>query len=251
MEIDFEQRIAGHGAEVPEIAASKALDGDPVEEDLADRPEVDPGDLAERALGQGVEGADALEDLAEQIEPERLLGPGREDIENAAADRIFAGLDHGAAAPIAVTGKAFEQPLAIEPLARLGGEKPGADRLGRRHPLDQRVDRGDHQPRAPGAAAEQAGERIEPPRHDVCVRRDPVIGQAVPGRDRQDLEIGREETGELGKEARPWAVPRDVQQMPDVGPGGMPRQEQRIQALDRRGHEPAGCVGGRFVGPER
>ena len=164
----LEQRIAGHRAELLEIADPKALDRVGVQQHLADRAQTDPGDFAERALGERVEGADALELVAEQVEAERALAAAREDVDDAAAHGVLARLDHGAAAPVAVPGEAAEQLGAIDALAGARHEQAGAQGLRRRHLLDQGIDRGDHEPRPVVARLEQAGQRIEPRRHDVA-----------------------------------------------------------------------------------
>ncbi len=230
----FEQGIAGDGAKTPEVAGAKALDGRIVEHDLADRPELDPGNLAERALGQGIEGPDRLQDVAEQIEPERLRAAGREDVDDAAADRVFAGLDHRAAAPVAVAREAGEQGCAIDPAARLGREPAGDDQLGWRQLLEEGVDGGDHQLRPRRVLVEEAGERIQAPCHDVGIGRDPVVGQAVPGGQGHDLERRRKEAHELGEQGRPPTVARDVQQL---GPGGVTCEPERVQPRGRGRHQ--------------
>ena len=143
----FEQRIAGCRAELLEIADPEPLDRRLVQQHLADRAQPDLGDIAERALAQRVEGADALQLVAEQIEAQRLLAAARKDVDDAAAHGVLARLDHGAAAPIAVAGEAREQPRAIDALAGAGGEQAGAEHLGRRQLLQQGVDGGDDQAR--------------------------------------------------------------------------------------------------------
>src|SRR5262249_49139955 len=131
----LEQGIAGDRAEALQIAGAETLDRGRIEHDLADRPQLEAIDLAERALGQGIEGADRLEQVAKQIEPQRLFAAGREDVDDAAADRVLAGLDDGAAAPVAVARETGEQRLAIDLTAGLRREPAGADQLGRRQLL--------------------------------------------------------------------------------------------------------------------
>ena len=119
----FEQRIAGCRAELLKVADPEPLDRGVVEQHLADRPQADLRDIAERALGQRVEGADTLEVVAEQVEPERAFAAAREDVDDAAAHGILARLHHRAAAPVAVAGEAGEQLGAVDALA--GGPRTG------------------------------------------------------------------------------------------------------------------------------
>ncbi len=58
-----------------------------------------------RALGLGIEAADAFQRVAEEIEPHRAERARREQVEDAAAHRIFAGLHHRAGA---VEARCFE-----------------------------------------------------------------------------------------------------------------------------------------------
>ena len=59
-----------------------------------DRHEIERAQLVGGALGLGIEAADRLQRVAEEIEPHRLGHAGREQIDDAAAHRIVAGLAH-------------------------------------------------------------------------------------------------------------------------------------------------------------
>ena len=113
-------------------------------------------------MAERVEGADALQLVAEQVEAKRPLAAARKNVDDAAAHGVLARLHHGAAAPVAVAGQGREQPGTIDALAGAGGEQAGAQRLGRRHLLHQGIDGGDDQARLLLAGLEQPGERIEP-----------------------------------------------------------------------------------------
>ena len=54
------------------------------------------------ALGLRIEAADRFQRVAEEIEPHRLGHAGREQIDDAAAHRVVAGLAHGRGAVEAV-----------------------------------------------------------------------------------------------------------------------------------------------------
>ena len=93
---------------------------------------------------------------------------------------------------------------------------------------------------------------VQPLGHDVGMRRQPVIGQAVPGREDQHLALGREEAQPVLQPLQPLAVARHVQ---DVLPAGGARQlgqRQRIGALRQAGDGPAAGlavqIGGRRLG---
>ena len=231
----FEQRITGCGAEVLQIADPEARDRRLVQQHLADRSQLESRHLGERALRQRIEATDRLEHVAEQVEAQRLRAAARVDVDDPSADRILAGLDHGAAAAIAVTGEAEQQLLAIDALAGGGREQARAHHLRRRQLLQQRVDGGEDQARrpAPPALLEQPGQRVEALGHDVLVRRDPIVGQAVPGRQHDHLEPGREEADELGQMAGARAIAGDVQELAGRLRPGELGQEQGVAALDR------------------
>ncbi len=144
----FVERVVGAGgAELLAIALAEAADRVVVEQDLADRPQDRLALAAGRALGQRVEGADALERVAEKIEPQRLSRPGRVEIDDAAAHRELAGLAHGVGADIAVVAEKALQPVEADPSGRPQGQHPAVEQPARRHPLHQRVDRGQHDKR--------------------------------------------------------------------------------------------------------
>jgi len=87
--------VAFGGAELGRVAHPEAADGFGDKLKFGDRHQVERAHVEQRALGLGVKGADRFQGIAEEIEPHRLLEPGRKQIENAAAYRIFARLAHG------------------------------------------------------------------------------------------------------------------------------------------------------------
>ena len=84
-----------------------------------------------------------------------------------------------------------------------------ATKLARRHALERGIDGGE-QNRRPVAAldARQPRQRGHALRDEAGMRRDPVIGQAIPGRKLQHRQIGREEVERAGerRHARPVAA---------------------------------------------
>ena len=70
---------------------------------------------AGRTLGQRVEAADALDRVAEKIEPQRLRRPRRVEVDDAAAHREFARLAHRVGADVAVVAEEALQSVEADP----------------------------------------------------------------------------------------------------------------------------------------
>ena len=71
------------------------------------------------------------------------------------------------------------------------------------------------------------------------MRRQAVVGQAVPGREDQDLALGREEAQAVLQALQPLAVARHVQDVLPAGGAGELGQRQRVGALGQAGDRPA------------
>ena len=91
-----ERVIACYGAERATIGAAEAGDGLRRQQDLADRREVQRVGRLRAPLRHGIEPVHGLDDVAEEVEPNRALGVGGEDIDDTAAHGIVAGLHHSA-----------------------------------------------------------------------------------------------------------------------------------------------------------
>ena len=96
-----------------------------VEDDLADRRELDALHGLAGALGLGVEAAGALEHVAEEVEADRAAGAGREEVDEPAADGELAGLGDGGRLLEAHAGEVAAQGGDVEAPADLGGEARG------------------------------------------------------------------------------------------------------------------------------
>ena len=81
--------------------------------------------------------------------------------------------------------------------------------------------------------------RLQPLGDDVGMRRQAVVGQAVPGREDQDLALGREEAQAVLQALEPLAVARHVQDVLPAGGAGELGQRQRVGALGQAGDRPA------------
>ena len=149
------ERIAGRGgAEQFAIGRAEALDAVLVEQGLGGGQQGEAVDPVDAALGGGIEAAHALDLVAEEIEPQRLLLAGGKQVDEAAAHRELAGIAHRLGAAIAIGLEQGREPVEVDPLA---GREPGdelADAERRQRPLRRGVDGGDEQLR-PGRLALQ------------------------------------------------------------------------------------------------
>src|SRR5690349_11184111 len=85
------ERVASRGrSEFLAIARTEALDAVLVEQSLRSGHQGEAVSLVGRALVGGIETPQALDLVAEEIEPKRQLLSGREKVDQRAADRIFA-----------------------------------------------------------------------------------------------------------------------------------------------------------------
>ena len=144
--------------------------------------------------------ADRFQAVAEEVEPHRLVEPGRKQIEDAAAHGIFAGLAHGRGAVVAIVLQPGDDGVHRHDMAGRDRQRLRRDDLARRHPLHDGVDRGQHDQRLVAAGQpRQPRQRGQALRQDAAMRRHPVIGLAVPGRKLHHRQIGREEFQRAGQ----------------------------------------------------
>jgi len=190
-----EDVVAGDIAEQLAIAAAEARDAVLGQKHFAHRQQHDLVARAGRALAHGVERADRLEAVAEQVEAQRLGCAGWKKIDQAAAHRELARLHHGFRAAVAILAQEFGQPRDIERLPLAQHDRCLGIEAARRHPLQRSPGRCQHDARRrPGFLGRgQPRQGLQPLRHDVGMRRQPVVGQAVPGGEDQHLALGCEE----------------------------------------------------------
>ena len=206
-----ERVLPGHGPELPAVGRAEAGDRLRVEQHLADRREVHGIGGLGAPLRDGIEPAHGLDRVAEEVEPHRALGIGRENIHDAAAHGIVARVHHRAGAHEAVALQVAEQGLGIERRAGRERERRVGEHRAGRHPLERCIDGGEHHPGPCRAVAQQADEAGEPPARDVGAGRDPVVRQAVPGRDGDLDAAGIEEGEHRGETREPRVVAGDVE----------------------------------------
>ena len=246
------ERVVADRAERLAVPGAEAGDGIRIQEHLADRIEGHPFQLRLAQLCRRVEAPDALDDIAEQIEAHRRRRARREDVDDAAAERVLARLAHRAGAHVAVAGEEPGQRVEVERPTALHRERGILEGGARRHPLEGGIHRGQHDAAvarrrpAPGEACQRAGTLA---RH-LAIGRDPVIGQAVPGGERQHLDPGREEGDTGGQGGEPGVVAGDVQHHAPgvpIGAPGEPGKHQRVHALGHPGDQGSPRVGKEII----
>ena len=140
-----------------------------------------------------IEGADRLQRVAKEIEPQRLLRARHEEIENAAAHRIFADFAHRRDALEAIAFEPCHEAFHVHDRTGAGQRTPcaaiaSADGMRCRTALAL----GQHQGRG-AVAAFSAAIRVIADRR-LAATAPPgdtrIIGQAVPGRQFEDRQAG-------------------------------------------------------------
>ena len=150
--------------------------------------------------------------VAEEIEPHRQVHAGGEQVEDAAAHRVVAELAHRRGAVEAVELEPADHALHAEHVAGRGRQRLLADQVARRHALQRGVDRGEqHRGLLAALDAGEPRQRGHALRDDGAVRRHAVVGQAVPGRELQHLDVGREERQRARQRRHPRSVAADHQ----------------------------------------
>ena len=190
------EKVVGRGrAERFDIAETETPDRFGRQLEFRHRHQIERPQLIGRALAFRIEAADRLKRVAEKIEPDRLGHAGRVEIDNSSAHGIIAGLAHGRGAHEAIEFKPLGDAVHGEHIAGHDRKRLLGDKVARRHALERGIDRREqHGGAIATLRAHEARERRHPLGDENRVRRDAVVGQAVPGRKLLDREIGREKT---------------------------------------------------------
>ena len=195
------QRIAGGiGAEFLAIGGAEALDAVGVEQRLAGRHQREGGRLAGRFLVGRVEVAHGLDFVAEEIEPDRLGRARRIEVDDRPAHRIFARIMDRIGALIAIGMEQGGKLVALDrhPFGQLMRELADAERG--QHALGRGIGGGDQHLRT-GQRLLQRMERRHPLGHNPQRRAGAVVGQAIPRREADHLDLGREGGDGIGQRA--------------------------------------------------
>ena len=178
------ERVVGGGAERLHIAGAEAADGLAGELKFRDRHQIERAQRIHRALRLGIEGADRLQRVAEEVEPHRIAACRADRDRRCRRAPRSRRLAHRRGAVIAVELQPLGHAVHRQHVAGRGRQRLRRDQAARRHALQRGIDGGKHDARP--LAAFQAGEarqRGHALRHDAGMRRHAVVGQAVPGRE--------------------------------------------------------------------
>ena len=204
--------------------------------DLAARPGLDLGQLGQGALARHRERPDALDLVAPELDPDRVVLARREEVDQAAPDGHLApALDH-VGARVAGGDQPLQQLLELDPVAggdpdRVDHVQPGGERLHHRPRRDR------HQPQPAEVGQAEPVEQAQAGGHGLGAGREPLVGQGLPGRE-GGRRVGAEEGGDVGGQGL------------GVGGGGGGDDHQPPAGLGDPGQqERPGHVGDDHLGP--
>ncbi len=247
------ERVVHHGAEHLAIADAKAPDGLGIQAEFADRAQDETLLPPRAALGQGIELADGLDLIAEEIDAQRGRRAGRKHVDDAAPKGEFAGLGHISAAGVAVGGEKGRNYLRRQGLALYQFQHGRRETGLWRQTLKKASHGRDNKLSTPRRGCQPA-QPVDAPRDDVAMGRYPVIRQAIPGRHRDDLQLRREESQILDQPGHAQIVDADMQELarigefrqnPPVKSFGGAAQPASARPIQRQG---AQCCGHRRLG---
>ncbi|PYR09385.1 MAG: hypothetical protein DMF99_15570 [Acidobacteria bacterium] len=215
-----------------------------VGEHVAQRHDGNPIDRRDRSLGRRIVGADRLDRVADEFEPDRMRFRHREDVDDAAAGRELAVLIGGIFAAEAGVDEQFRQIGRRDILTGFQLERGGEESLWRGHARQQAGGRRDDYSR--GAAAD-AVQRAGPRGGDADVRREAAIRIDLVRRKRQHRPLGRhrrqpfergEKERDVGDRLLEVAVARhDVEHHPMRPRLRRRGHEQRVRGLGETRHD--------------
>ncbi len=206
----IEQVVALGRAERRDIAHAETANGFRDQTEFGHRHKVEAAHVYQRALCLCIEGADRFQRIAEEIEPYRLFEACGKQVEDAAAHRVFAALTHRRGARIAIVLEPADDAVHADHIAGRNRQRLRRHQTTLRHTLQDRVDRGEHDQRLVAALQpRQFCQCRDTLRNNGAVRRDAVIGLAIPGRELQHRDIRRKEIQSAGKLRHPAGVATD------------------------------------------
>ncbi len=224
------------------------------------RPQPVGGDL-EGALVGHLEVADLLDAVAPELDAQRVLLGGREDVEQPAADGVLTTLLDHVDAVVGDLGEAADDVVEVRLVTgpqghRLEVAEPGHLRL------QDAADRGNDHLQRPGRRVVRAGvaqpaQHGEAPAHGVGAWREPLVRQRLPGgvlgdgvRRQQRLQRGDEvlglAAGRRHRQHRAAALGSDRrrEERPQGGGGGQVEVRLAAEGVERSAHR---RVGGEHV----
>ncbi len=167
-------------------------------------------------LGVGVEVAQGVDLVVEQVDTQRRLGAHREEVDQRAAQGVFAGFIDRLHGPVAGPRQGVAKALAVEGLAGFQRHHAPGDVVDRWQALHQGVHGRQHDA---VLAVLQPAQRAQPRRDDILVRREAVVGQRLPVGEGQHRQVAIEAQVTLQALGR-GGVGRDHQQRRVLGQVG-------------------------------
>ncbi len=243
-----ERVVARRAAEHLHIARAKERRRRLAERDLGDGHQHELAQGLRGALRVGVEGLDALDRVAEEIEAHRARASGREEIEDAAAHRVLAGLHDRPGADIAREAKPVHEPVHVGALTGRNTLDGATNEGARRDALQSRVHGREHDHRLGARAERETRERRDAARDDLGIRAHTVVGHGVPGGEGNDAHLGRKKAQLRFERIEAAVVARDVHDETRRRPGARfgrdLRENERIQPFRNAGKGQVGLLFG-------
>ena len=227
------ERVVADRAEQFAIAGPETRDGGIVECEFDHRFQRQPVAFAGRALGRRIEIADLLDLVAEQVETYRFLEARREQIDDTAADGIFAGLTHRLGFVVAVLREEELHDRDIDAIPHRHREGGIAHHVLRRHALRSGVHGRDDQARL-FRRRQQLGEGGDTLPDNLGIRRDAVVRQTIPGRERHDLKCRIVKCDQVGKPRHAPVIGCEMEHVAFLA-GDQLDQQARVVPLRRTG----------------
>ncbi|MCY1352807.1 hypothetical protein D9M69_391260 [compost metagenome] len=171
-------------------AAAEVGDGLLVQRELAGRQQADGLHLVHRALGLGVEGAQGLDLVVEQVDPIGQVAAHGEQVDQGTTHGELAVFVDGVHATVAGGFQAQPHLVDIQLLADVQHQAGTQQEAGRRQAVEGSGD-GHHQHAAFDSGQSVKG--VDALGNDVLVRREEVVGQGFPIREVQYVQVRGEE----------------------------------------------------------
>ena len=209
-----------------------------VHREFARRQQADFRHRENGALGIDVEGLDALDLVVEEVEPVGQLRTHREEVDQPAANRIFAGRDH--LRDVRVAGQRYlaAKLLGIQLLALLELESVGSHEFRRRQAIDCGRRRHQQDFHIALQRGPQGGEALG---NQILMWRKVIVGQRFPVRQQPHLEARRKPRDFIQQPLRICRAGSDHRQQPPLALAGQFGKRQRIRRTGQQRQIDAGA----------
>ena len=170
-----------------------------IERKLASRKQAHFGHRIDGALAVDVERANRLDLVVEEVDAIRQRAAHRKQIDQSAANAVFAGRDHLRHVGVAGERQLRAQPIDIEPFVLRQEKCERTDVCGRRESIERRRRSDQHYV---AVTSRDAIERRQTLGHQVLVRRKMIVGQRLPVGQDGNAQRRRKPRDFLGKALR-------------------------------------------------